>query len=613
MSTVACDDQYIAIRTILRRINVKIWNTALLCGALAISAGAVALQPQPVQAQGTTFPDVPTNHWAYQAVADLANAGYVKGYPDGSFLGKRALTRYEFATVIDRIVATVSDLQSKVSAQGAPVTPNGTPVTQDDLNKIQVLVDTFQHELDAIQSNVTDLQTQLDALRQDVLDAKAYALKAQTSANKAQKTADNSYGAGPGRKFSISGYIQTRYVAANSGSHYVYPQGANGAAAVGIQSAYNGTYAEGGTRSDVEVRRARISITGSPTDNTSYRAQLDFSGAISAGATGASGTANPSNISANQQLTVREANGTYTFGDGTSKYPSITAGLFATPFGYILPGSQSTNLTPERPLAFSEAGTVGLFNSQDYDKGAKINYTRYNMTATYALIDGSGRNAEDVNNHGDSIVRLAYASPTKIFNVGASYYNGAVYRPRPTSGPSLNAQTYPEPKKQLFGIDGQANYKSFFADYEFVRGTYESRSYFDEYATNAYSSVNGNPLGYMNDSYIKGNQVQGSYVWGGYTFFAATPRPLTLAVDYDVFQRSMTAQNNVLNTYGTGTYHGGNSSYDDVNLGYGALYNLDKATRLRLWYDEPFAIAHMPGTPEPPKYGLYTVEMQVKF
>jgi hypothetical protein len=564
----------------------------------------MGLQPQPAQAQGTTFPDVSANHWAYQAVTDLANEGYVKGYPDGNFLGKRALTRYEFATVIDRIVATVTDLSTKVNAVPAPVTPTGTPVTQDDLNKIQVLVDTFQPELDAIKANITDITTQLDALRQDVLDAKASATKAQVTAEKAQATADNSYGAGPGRKFSISGYIQTRYEAANTGDHHVFPQGANQAGAVGIGPAVNGTYAEGGSRSSFEVRRARIIIAGAPTDNTSYRAQLDFQGAVTTAS------------SANQQVTVREANGTYVFGDGSSKYPSITAGLFATPFGYILPASQSTNLTPERPLAFSESNNVGLFDSQDYDKGVKLVYGLGPVKATYAIVSGSGRQSEGVDNHGDSVASLNYASPTKIFNVGASYYDGAVYRARPTTGVSATTLTFPEPKKQLFDLNGQATYKGFFLDGEFVRGTYEKRSYFDSGSALATAAqFTGNPLGYETDTYVKGNQVQGSYVWGGYTFFDDTPKPLVLAADYDVFQRSIAPQGNTQNYVATGTATSvvGGSSFDDVNVGYGALYNLDKATRLRLWYDHPIEVAHLPGSATPPKYGLYTAELQFKF
>ena len=48
--------------------------------------------------------DVPRDHWAYDAVQDLASKGYVLGYSDANFLGNRTLTRYEFATIMKRVV-----------------------------------------------------------------------------------------------------------------------------------------------------------------------------------------------------------------------------------------------------------------------------------------------------------------------------------------------------------------------------------------------------------------------------------------------------------------------------------------------------------------------------
>lgn len=49
-----------------------------------------------------TFPDVPKDYWAYTYVKSLADKGYLEGYPDGEFKGNRAMTRYEYATVIYR-------------------------------------------------------------------------------------------------------------------------------------------------------------------------------------------------------------------------------------------------------------------------------------------------------------------------------------------------------------------------------------------------------------------------------------------------------------------------------------------------------------------------------
>lgn len=51
------------------------------------------------------FPDVPASQWAKDAVAQLAAKGILEGYPDGTFKGDRALTRYEIAMVVARLLA----------------------------------------------------------------------------------------------------------------------------------------------------------------------------------------------------------------------------------------------------------------------------------------------------------------------------------------------------------------------------------------------------------------------------------------------------------------------------------------------------------------------------
>lgn len=52
----------------------------------------------------TLFPDVPSNHWAYDAVYALSERGLVEGYPDGTFGGDRMMTRYEFAQIVYRAI-----------------------------------------------------------------------------------------------------------------------------------------------------------------------------------------------------------------------------------------------------------------------------------------------------------------------------------------------------------------------------------------------------------------------------------------------------------------------------------------------------------------------------
>ena len=51
------------------------------------------------------FSDVSTDSWAYQAVSQLAEAGIVNGYPDGTFKGQNNITRYEMAQMIAKAMA----------------------------------------------------------------------------------------------------------------------------------------------------------------------------------------------------------------------------------------------------------------------------------------------------------------------------------------------------------------------------------------------------------------------------------------------------------------------------------------------------------------------------
>ncbi|MCH4167446.1 MAG: S-layer homology domain-containing protein [Megasphaera sp.] len=66
------------------------------------------------------FPDVPANHWAYEDVAVLAGNGVIKGYTDGTFGGDRAMTRYEFASMLYRAMLNGAKLSDKMLNEFAP-------------------------------------------------------------------------------------------------------------------------------------------------------------------------------------------------------------------------------------------------------------------------------------------------------------------------------------------------------------------------------------------------------------------------------------------------------------------------------------------------------------
>ena len=69
------------------------------------------------QDQNTVFPDIEENHWAYVAVDDMAKRGLLVGYPDGTFKGDRAVTRYEFAEVIHRAIEKAKELGQTVDSR----------------------------------------------------------------------------------------------------------------------------------------------------------------------------------------------------------------------------------------------------------------------------------------------------------------------------------------------------------------------------------------------------------------------------------------------------------------------------------------------------------------
>ena len=557
---------------------MTLFRTRAIVPLAALLAGGLVVGMAPAShAQAAPFLDTPTNHWAYEAVQNLAAKHIIIGYPDGTYGGKRPMTRYEFAVAIDRLLRTLSDMNNP---NPPPGTPPASALTQDELNQVQALIDKFRPELDTIQSNLKQAQDDIDALRADVLDAKALA-------NKAQATADNSYGVGAGRKFQISGYVQARFqsVSAGQGTRNRFPQGTAGGA-----GAYNGTYGSGSSPSTFDVRRARLKFTGAVTSNTKYAVQIDTSGAVTTGA------------NANQQVTVREANVAYTGGNGdASKNLTATAGLFATPFGYDLPSSQANLIGPERPLAFSESN-AGIFTNQDYDKGIQLSYNTprqlvflpVGLKLTAALINGSGRTSDDSDGFKDQIYRIAYQTKDKIVSVGGSYYYGQINTsgiPGNLTGTGITGtgSQYTGRKKELYGADAQiVTPQGPFVNAEYVGGLYEQRSFFGAPGANA-----------LTTAYAKDNHIDGYYATAGWTFGQKGSHPLTLAGRYDTLKR--------------GEGRAGSDSYTDENVGYGALYNLDKATRLRVWYERPDRVAHAPGTDTPPRYGIFTGEIQVKF
>jgi hypothetical protein len=119
----------------------------------------LGLASSALAANDVSFSDVPTNHWAYGAVAKLANAGLIDGYSDGTFRGDKPITRYEFAILITRTMGQYEkadvanrELIDKLSAEFA-----------SELNKLGVRVKKLEAKTNSWVSGETRMRMTMDS------------------------------------------------------------------------------------------------------------------------------------------------------------------------------------------------------------------------------------------------------------------------------------------------------------------------------------------------------------------------------------------------------------------------------------------------------------------
>ncbi len=96
------------------------------------------------------FSDVQPTDWAYEALRNIVEKyGCLVGYPDGTYRGNRALSRYEFAAGLNHCLQQVEAL---IKAQGA------NAVSRTDFEALQRLVEEFRTELATIGTRVDNLE-----------------------------------------------------------------------------------------------------------------------------------------------------------------------------------------------------------------------------------------------------------------------------------------------------------------------------------------------------------------------------------------------------------------------------------------------------------------------
>ncbi len=143
----------------------------------------VLLAVAPAFAQVNPAQTVPFDHWAYDAVQQLVDMEIIIGYPDGTFRGNRAMTRYEFAMALSRMLDAIEippvggtevgppgpqgdrGVQGETGARG-PEGPQGDP-GEVDSDQVRAIVNELTQEFSDELANV---QTDIGYLEDDVWD-----------------------------------------------------------------------------------------------------------------------------------------------------------------------------------------------------------------------------------------------------------------------------------------------------------------------------------------------------------------------------------------------------------------------------------------------------------
>lgn len=120
------------------------------------------------------FSDVPAGYWAEEAVEALAARGLITGFPDGTFRGNEALTRYQAALIIYRLL---QQIEAELKAGGE--SPTMEALSEEDLQALRNAVQELASELAALGVRVSALEDNA-ATKEDIarLEAMIEELKA---------------------------------------------------------------------------------------------------------------------------------------------------------------------------------------------------------------------------------------------------------------------------------------------------------------------------------------------------------------------------------------------------------------------------------------------------
>ena len=118
----------------MKKTLVSALTTALVVGAASTTFAAA-----------NPFSDVPADHWAYDAVSQLAADGVIEGYGDTTFQGDKNITRYEMAQMVAKAMT-----KTDVSAADKAMIDKLAAEFADELNNLGVRVSNLEKHADMV-------------------------------------------------------------------------------------------------------------------------------------------------------------------------------------------------------------------------------------------------------------------------------------------------------------------------------------------------------------------------------------------------------------------------------------------------------------------------------
>lgn len=367
------------------------------------------------------FPDVPENHWAYEAVENLKREGILVGYPDGTYKGPNSMTRYEFAVALNAAYQRLKTMHDGLASQIAEIRGSmgsGTGNNSGLADRLKAVEDQLRG-MGRLNDDVAAMKRMADEFQKDLasLGVDVEAMKKDLA--EMQKAMGGGTKAGG---ITISGDANIMIHAG---------EGTDGTASMGIDGRLLGVTNSGAERvslmGDVNVyHEIATTLSGAVGDGPKWDATIVYGNLIgTSGATATSGYGNQSNRFGGQPF--REGAGDIYIQRFAVE---IDNGIAGTPFkahvGRL--GAHTAN-----PYLFRRADTTPYFSNPRWDSGdwmfdGVILGFNFGENSSLTLMGGRNANRRSVNgtelqpiaNQGESFINSTIGAEAKfgIGNVG---------------------------------------------------------------------------------------------------------------------------------------------------------------------------------------------------